>query len=224
MSLFKNYYESVIKTFKFRIKSVGRLGDEEMDVIERVLDKYRPSKMTQPKKMMFQTEPLGFTGVENVEVYFLDVVLTVPARAPTLAYDLRTAFGLNPASPLIQVEGEHDDPTADQKEASEAQEKAKKDGALLTQPDYPEAVKVNPEEHFGDAYNKSFLAYVKKVEEERDLNAKIDAPHPITKWEKQPKDQNTDIDKTHFNAHLATDKVKPFAGRKSGPKNPKEQG
>lgn len=203
---FKNYYESMLRTFNFRIKSVGRLGDEEMDVIERVLDKYRPSKISQPKKMMFQTFPLGFAGVQNAEIYFTDIELTVPARSATLAYDLRQAFGLSGDSALIQVEGENDDAGEDNEDAIENNHT---DEPLLTQPDYPEAPKVDPEKHFGDAYNKSFLSYVRKVEEERALNAPVDAPHPISKWAQQPSDPNSDIDTAHFNDMLDKPKVAP---------------
>jgi hypothetical protein len=102
---FKNYYEQVQKTFKFRIKTVYKLDDESMDVIENVLTKYRPSKIGKPKKMMFQTNPLGFTGPKNVELYFFDVELTVPAAPSVLEYDLRASFGLLANSDLIQGTG-----------------------------------------------------------------------------------------------------------------------
>ena len=183
---FKNYYEAVQKTFKFRIKSIYKLDDAAMDVIEKVLDKYRPSKIGQPKKMMFQTNPLGFVGAKNVELYFFDVELTVPGSPSVLEYDLRTAFGMSASADFIQVFGEHSDPMEEEELDADAQQETKEDDALLCQPDYPEAESVDSAEHFGDAYNKSFLAYVKEVGARRDLNKKIDAPHPITKWERQP--------------------------------------
>lgn len=213
---FKNYYESVQQTYDFRIKSIGRIGDEEMDVIEGVLDKYRPSKISQPQKMMFQTNPLGFTGVKNAEVWFLDVTLTVPARGATLAYDLRTSFGLNSSSPLIEVECEDEDAGLDNEEALEA---GRTEEALLLDPNFKEAPEVKVEEHFGDAYNKSFLAYVKKVEEDREWKKKNDAPHPITEWENQP-DPDADLDTTHFNEDLDENKPK-FKGADRLP-TPKE--
>jgi hypothetical protein len=198
---FKNYYEAVQKTFKFRIKSVYKLDDESMDVIEKVLDKYRPSKVGQPKKMMFQTNPLGFVGAKNVELYFFDVEFTVPANPSVLEYDLRQAFGISTQSDLIQVFADDGDPMEEVEDAVEEQQEAAEKDALLLQPDYPEAVEVNVDEHFGDAYNKRFLEYVKEVEKKRDLNKKIDAPHPITKWEKQPDSSKVDPkqDETDFN-------------------------
>jgi len=207
---FKNYYESVQQTFNFRIKTIYALDDEGMDVIERVLEKYRPTKTTRPKKMMFQTHPLGFTGVKNVEVYFIDVELSVPATSAILNYDLRTAFGLHQDSEIITVCGENDDPIADQEEARE--ELAKDETPLLCQPNYEEIEQPNPEESFGDAYNKSFLAYVRKVEAERELNKKVDAPHPITNWEKQP-DPTADIDTKNFNDDR-NDTPSPISGKK----------
>ncbi len=220
---FKNYYEQVQQTFDFRIKSVGRIGDEEMDKMELVLDKYRPSKIGKPKKMMFQTTPLGFTGVKNVEVWFFDVTLTVPAHAPTLANDLRTTFGLSGNSGLIQVSDPHaDDAAADAaEEAAEDAEKPKE--ALLLDPDYKEAEDVDADEHFGDAYNKKFLSYVKEVEEKRELNKQVDAPHPITKWAEQPKDATKVepvVDTTNVNDYLSKEQPK-FKARTT-PKTPRE--
>lgn len=215
MSL-KQYFESVQQTYEFRIKSIGRLGDVEMDIIEGVLDKYRPTKISQPKKMMFQTNPLGFTGVKNAEVWFVDVTLTVPARGATLAYDLRTTFGLNGASPIIEVESDEEDAGLDNEIAIDEN---RTEDALLTDPDFKEAPEVDAEEHFGDAYNKRFLEYVKKVEEERIYKQKIDAPHPITEWEKQP-DADADLDTTHFNDQLKDEQPK-FKGAARTP-SPKE--
>lgn len=198
---FKNYYEAVQKTFNFRIKSIYKLDDVSMDQIEHVLEKYRPSKIGQPKKMMFQTNPLGFVGAKNVELYFFDVELTVPASPSVLEYDLRTTFGLSPDADLIQVFAENAI-TEDEVDDAEAQKDAEEKAALLMQPDYPEAEEVKAEEHFGDAYNKRFLDYVKDVETKRDLNKKIDAPHPITKWAAQPDPSTIDPkqDETDFNA------------------------
>lgn len=220
---FKNYYETVQKTFKFRIKSSYKLDDDSMDVIETVLDKYRPIKITKPKKMMFQTDPLGFTGIKNVEIYFFDIELTVPAASAILENDIRTSFGLSPDCDYIQVFSEHGDPMEEEEEDLDAAADVEKAGALLTQPEYPEADPVDSAEYFGDAYNKTFLAYVKEVEAKRDLNKKIDAPHPITKWDKQPVGTSSEpkVDTANFNAYLKNDDEKPFKARKT-PKDPKE--
>lgn len=208
MSSFKEFYESIQRTYKFRIKSINRIDDDEMDVIERVIDKYRPSKISKVEKMMFQTMPLGFTGVHNAEVYYLDIELTVPAHAPTLAYDLRLAFGFYPNSPIIQVTGEDDDAGADHEEHIE--KTAGASGALLTDPTNSEVETPDPKESFGDAYNRSFLEYIKKVEAEREIDVPVDAPHPITKWEDQPK---TDVDSENFNDYLDDADPKPFVAK-----------
>jgi hypothetical protein len=187
---FKEYYEAVQKTYKFRIKTIYEIDEDTMDVIETVINKYRPTDISRPKKMMFQTQPLGFTGVKNVEIHFVDVVLSVPATEYVLACDLRQSFGLDIASDLIQVSGDEEEPVEEKEPTS-----------LLLDPTMSEAPAVNAEEHFGDEYNKSFLAYVAKVEAEREHKKQIDAPHPITKWGQQP-DPTADLDTTDFNAHL----------------------
>ena len=182
---FKSYYEKVAKTFKFRIKAAFELTDNVLDVIETVLYKYRPVDIGSPEKLMFQTTPLSFTGVKNVELYILDVELSVPTSPTMLQYDLRTAFGWHQDSDLIQVFEEGSHPQEELLAQREAQEEALKDGPLLTQPDYPEAAEVNVEDHYGDAYNAKFLDYIKKVEEQRMDRQKTEGPMSITQWEKQ---------------------------------------
>lgn len=195
---FKKYYESVKETYTFRIKTTGRLGEEELDVIEKIVSKYRPDSISAPKKMMFQTNPLGFTGVKNVEIWFVDVVLTVPVLSTILALELKTEFGLVPSSPHIVVTGDNDNPIADQEE-----ELAKPhDTALLLDNDFSEAPEVDAEEHYGDKFNKKLLAYIAKAEKERELEKKVDAPHPITRWSAQKVDLEPKQDLTNFNDML----------------------
>jgi hypothetical protein len=206
---FKDYYEKEQQTYEFRIKFAGKIGDEEMDVVEKVLSKYRPSKITTPKKMIFQTNPLGFTGVKNVEVWFVDATLTVPAHTPTLSADIKSEFGISYSSPLITITGANDDPIADQEEILQ-----KEHDALLLDPANSEHEEVKADELFGDAYNGKFLAYLQKAEEDREHKKKVDAPHPITKWEKQPigKDVEPKIDSRNFN-DLRDDDQPTFSAR-----------
>ena len=122
---------------------------------------------------------------------------------------------------MIQVAGDHDDPTDAQEETLKAEH-----DALLLDPDYTEAEDIDSADHFGDAYNTKFLGILKKVEEDREFKKKPDAPHPITKWSQQPKDPakvEPVIDTTHFNASLVKDQDKrPKFHAREKPKSPKE--
>lgn len=179
---FLDYYEAELTKKTFRIKAAGRLGDDELDVIERVLSKYRPDSISTPKKMIFQTFPLGFTGVKNVEVWYVDAVLTVPAHAPILEYDLKQAFGLVTSSPLLKVEVEGENPIEHQEETL-----SQEHDALLLDNEYSEAEDINPNDLVGEEYKSKLLDYIQDIENDRDYKKEIDAPHPITKWAKQPK-------------------------------------
>ncbi len=197
---FKNYYESVQKTFKFRIKSIYELDGETMDVIEAVLSKYRPTDMTRPKRMMFQTFPLGYTGPKVGEAFFVDVTLTVPVAPSVLAYEIKDSFGLNTNSDILTVTN-----------PDEAEEEVEHKEALLSDPEYKEVDVVKADDHFGDKYNGKFLKYLAKSQEEREEPLKVDAQHPITKWAKQP-DPTADLNTTDFNKDR--DKAKsPISGR-----------
>ena len=90
----KEYLLRVEKSKKYRIKSIVEIGDDQMDVIEKVLIKYRPKTVARPKKLMYQTNPLGFTGVKNAEMYIIDIELTVPVAPQALEFELEERLGL----------------------------------------------------------------------------------------------------------------------------------
>lgn len=191
MKTLHDYLSDVEKTFKFRIKSIYEIDDDAMNVIEHALMKYRPSDISRPKKLMFQTVPLGFSGAKNVELFIVDVTTTVPVASIVMQSVLRNAFGLQEGDGAIQVIGEHDQFAAngqmDDEPVKEEDETAEDKTALLLDPEYKEAADINADDYFGDNYNKKFLSYVNKVAAEHISKKKVDAPHPITKWESQPK-------------------------------------
>lgn len=159
----KDYLNTVEKTYKFRVKSVFAIDDEQMDIIERVLHKYRPNEIGRPKKMMFQTTPLGFTGLKNVEVHYIDVVLTVPAVADILENDLREQLGLKSDHEGLVVMAENDPRMVVDAEPKKVESK-------LLDPEYKDAEEVKADEVSGDKYNKGLLKYFQKVADEREHN------------------------------------------------------
>lgn len=184
---FKQYLANVEKVFKFRIKTLFPLADETMDLLEKALLKYRPKSITDPVKTMYQTNPLGFTGVKCAEVFMTDVELTVPVTSELLQFDLRTILGLGKFDESLKVFSEFD-PVEAEKEKHEGEDEKKP--ALLTQENFEEAEEAKFEDYYGADYNTKFLAYLKQVEQERKEKVKagpVDAKHPITRWEKQPK-------------------------------------
>lgn len=189
MSL-KQYLANVEKTFKFRIKTLFPLVDETMDLLEKALLKYRPKSITDPVKTMYQTNPLGFTGVKYGEVFMTDVELTVPVTAHILELDLRSMLGLGSSDANLRVFSENDLAQQGIADAEKEEEDSEKKPALLTQEHFEEVEEAVFTDFYGDDYNKKFTAYLKQVEIERKEKAKagpVDSLHPITRWEKQPK-------------------------------------
>ena len=182
---FKDYIIGAEKTFSFRIKTLFPLDDAAMDLLEKALQKYRPTSISKPTKMMYQTNPLGFTGVAAAEVYMFDTILTVPVTATLLQFDLRAILGLNKDDGTIKAFSAQTD---ELEVTAEPQEKAKV--ALLTNEHYEEIEEADFNDYYGADYNKKFLEYVKKVDAERAAKARrgnLDPAHPITKWSDQPK-------------------------------------
>lgn len=193
----KEYLLRSEKTAKYRIKSLRPITDAHMDIIEKVLNKYRPKDVTRPKKLMFQTNPLGFTGAKNVEIWFIDVELTVPVAAKLLEYDLEEKLGLKYDSQAIQVVTE-DDPRDccmdDDKEETDEEGKA-----LLLDPEYKEVQPIDADDYSGSAYNKKLTDYMKKIADEREHNPSAAA---------KGKEGQPDFDKADFNAGVPVEKAK----------------
>ncbi len=192
---FKKYLSATEKVFKFRIKTLFPLVEETMDLLEKALQKYRPVSITDPVKTMYQTNPLGFTGVKSGEVYITDVEITIPTTATLLQFDLRGILGLNKDDNRLMVFDDHAPEENIDNEPYHTVEtddrgKVTKKGALLNNEKFEEVTEASFDDYYGAEYNKKFLAYLKEVEAERKEKTKagnLDAKHPITRWEKQPK-------------------------------------
>jgi hypothetical protein len=169
---FKNYLSATEKVFGFRIKTLFPLEEAMMDLLEKALQKYRPTSITDPVKTMYQTNPLGFTGVKCGEVYMVDVEVTVPVTPDLLQYDLRSILGLGKLDERLKVFSEHDPVEIENNKIHEEEEKedAPKE-ALLTTP-YSTETEAKFEDYFGTDYNKKFLEYLKEVEAARKEKAK----------------------------------------------------
>lgn len=186
----KQYLLKVEKTYKFRIKALFPLDDDDcMALLEKALGKYRPVSVSAPKKTILQTNPLGFTGVKAAEVYIVDIELAMPTTSKVLAFDLREILGIQQTSETLKVFSEHELSLEETSEPCDItdDEGEKHDALLTSDEDCVEEAKFT--DYFGDDYNTRFLDVLKKVEEERKDKAKVkqDAPHPITKWADQPK-------------------------------------
>lgn len=185
MSLLKQYLLKTERTHKYRIKTIVELNDERVDVIEKVLAKYVPIDMSEIYKTILQKHPLDFHGVENAEVYFVDVELTLGPPPYVLQQEIYKA--LKTADKFVIVRGENDpmelqnlQMAADAEMREEADKKGMKPARLLDTPDYPEAADVNPEDYYGDKYNAKLVDYLTKIEREHEKAIELkNAPRPF---------------------------------------------
>lgn len=185
MSLLKQYLLKTERTHKYRIKTIVELNDERIDVIEKVLAKYVPLDIGQIFKTILQKHPLDFHGVENAEVYFVDVELTLGPPPYMLQQELYKA--LKTADKFVIVRGENDPLelenlrlTAEAEMDEEAAKKGLTRASALDTSDYPEANAVNPEDYYGDAYNAKLVDYLTKIEHEHDKEVELkNAPRPF---------------------------------------------
>lgn len=194
----KQYLLKAEKPSKYRIKSIRPLGDNEMDIIEKVLMKYRPKDVSRPKKMMFQKHPLDYVGVENVEVYYIDVEVTVPVSPHALENEIEERLGLAFDSNVIQVISDNDPRGCCMNDDEEEEKVTDEKTALLLDPDYKEVAPINPDDFYGDNYNKKFTDYLNKVREER----------KYAKAAEKPKEGEPEIDSSNFNDGIPFENAK----------------
>jgi hypothetical protein len=213
---FKSYLAAAERTYSYRVKTVVPLDDVAMGHIERAVAKYNPLEIGKVSKTILQKEPLDFAEVQNAEVYIIDMTLGLPASAYVLQQDFRNALGIpeeyikvRSANDPIEVEQQYFDAVSDMD--AEAAAMGMRPAPLLVQPDYPEANKVDAADLYGDVYNKRFLDYLHTVAKNRP-DPRVNAPHPITRWENQPEPDATD---NSFNDNIK-DIVVPASDKKSG--------
>jgi hypothetical protein len=188
----RHYISQVEKTYNYRIKTVVPLNDDSMGRIERVILKYQPQNLSDPRRTMFQKNPLDFPTVPGAEVYIVDVELGLPASSFNLAREIKDALGI--PDKFVVVRGEND-PTELETQAlvtkAEMDEVAEKagmvPGALLDHPTYDESDMKDGAEFYGDTYNKRFLGYLSKVEGERKEKTKRDPVNAPFGWLETPK-------------------------------------
>lgn len=206
MSMLKEYLSKTERTFNYRIKTVVPLEDDAMDRIERAIQKYVPLNVGKVHKTILQRHPLDFPGVDNAEVYFVDITLTLAASSYILQQDIR--YALNIPEKFIVVRGENEPTEIETQRLNavadmeiEADKKGLKAASLIDTPEYPEGQDVDPTDYYGDAYNARLTDYLYKIEQERDLSVKAEnAPKPF-KW-LEPKDQEPGQPTDNFNDHI----------------------
>jgi len=103
---FRNYIQEQEKVYSLRLKFATPIDDEDVNWIERVLQKYVLLDITTPTKTIRQRHPLDFSGVQNAEVWIVDIKCGLPVSSYILKRELQLA--LNISENFIVVRGEND--------------------------------------------------------------------------------------------------------------------
>ena len=80
MKRFVQYLVENVKTYEYRIKIAGTIGDQCSTRIERHLERYAVESYSKPKTTPIQEHPMGFpVTISNSEVTIIDVETAYPA-------------------------------------------------------------------------------------------------------------------------------------------------
>lgn len=205
----RSYLAAVERTYKFRIKTVFPMDDEVMTMIERTLLKYMPRKIGQPKKTMFQSNPLDFPTVQNAEVFLLDVELGLPASPYVVQKEI--VYALHCPDKFVVVRGEnepgmvYDEEIETEKSIKDAaNEKGLKAGAILLQDQYQEHDAGKAQDLVGQGAVSRFLGYVEAIEDEKKKAREVKDRSPLFAFMRDPADDpGPTQDPQDFNAHIA---------------------
>ena len=157
--LFSQYLNESKKSWKFCIKTVHDLTDEQCDRIEKHLGKYDSKGLGAAKKTILQSAPRDFPNHKGYEVFTHEFETNIIASGWQVQNDIRNMLGLTDG--VLKVKGEHE-PDELIPPMSERAESVLADG------EYKDAEKVNASDHYGDEYNSSFIKELMKVKKQKE--------------------------------------------------------
>jgi hypothetical protein len=150
MKSFKDHLFESQKRYDFRIKIAGDFTAEQESTLKNALDKYAVSGWKKTGKTPIQQLPLDFPQVKNCEVNIYEVTLDYPTTQHELTEYIANHCGVNRSHLAVRSPNE---PTEEYQHI----EDKKREGALLTDPDYKESPNAKFEDYYGDKYNTGFV-------------------------------------------------------------------
>jgi hypothetical protein len=149
MRSFKEYLTESTKKYDFRVKVAGTFTSENEATLKGLLERFSVAEFKKLGKTPIQDLPLDFPQLKNMEVNIYEVVLDYPTTQFELTEYLSGNLGINKQSLVVRRKGE---PLEEYQEPV-----AKREGALLTDPDYKEQAKIDGTDYYGEKYNNVFL-------------------------------------------------------------------
>lgn len=179
--MFQEYLLTATKKYNIQLRSLVEFTDDMMDKLEKIIFKYRPESVSEPKRLMFHSNPLGFVDVVAKEVWVVDIVLTVPIAPHIVEFEIRTGIGQGKSDGRFVVLNSADVRDEDKDIEEEIVDEPI---SILRNKDFEEVEEANFTDYYGDDYNSRFVSFLKEYEIERKEKAKagtIDPEHPIAK-------------------------------------------
>jgi hypothetical protein len=149
MRSFKEYLIESIKQYDFRIKIAGECDTQREEKLKGLLGRFSVAEFKKVGKTPIQDLPLDFPKLKNMEVNIYEVSLSYPTTSFELTEYLTSGLAINNQSLIVRKPGE---PLEEYQEPT-----VKREGALLTDPDYKESPNADSKKFYGDEYNISFL-------------------------------------------------------------------
>lgn len=155
MISFKQFLAESQKTYEFRVKIAGEVSEDQVDAMERNLEKFGLESMSKPKRTPIQEHPQDFPDVTNSEVSMMEVVVNYPATPRDIKENICACTKLPESH--VRVYNANDPLESDREEEVKTEEEDYE--VQLTAP-YPKGDK---KQAFGDKHNKEFLKGLKSV-------------------------------------------------------------
>ena len=167
MATLFEYIEQLKTKQEIRIKIAVPIGDEQIDKIEKHLEKYDAERITAPHKLILQKRPLDFPDLESAEVQIIDFQAGLPVSNEVLKIEIAKLLGCVERYVVVR---HANDPRETQDDTAKNSLQNDKAGKAKLGTDYSkEETKADktPDELSGDKYNTNLLKELKKLADER---------------------------------------------------------
>jgi hypothetical protein len=174
MKSLKQYLTEAEKEYNYRIKFLGEVSDEQMEVVEAELRKYDLKTMKSPSKTIYQTAPMDFEEGVSGEVSIADFTTARPLSKDTVRDIIAQKLGI--PETYVKVRSENDplddalvveDDERTLQDAVTANNSNADDALLMN--DYP-ADEHKATDYHGNDFNTKFVAELMKLVKQRDTH------------------------------------------------------
>lgn len=147
MKSYTQYLQESKKTWKFKIKTIHELTDDQSDRIEKHLLKYDSNGLGAARKTMLQSATKEFPSHRGYEVYTYEFETKLSATSAQIYNEIRTMLGLSNST--FKIKGDHEQDLDE--EATVVEPKA-----------------VDGKDLYGDDYNSGFIKELLKLRKEKE--------------------------------------------------------